>query len=392
MRAPHASSREGEAGVRFFKLIRRNLVRNRLRTLLTLALLATIFFFVAVLMGILHGLTFVSTAGLNRLVVENAMSVTNRLPFSYEQKIRQLPGVADLCKEQWIGNYYKDKRNMFTNYAIDADRFADVFDDYKVDPQQLAAWRADRRGALVGRELMRRFNWKIGQRITLTHFIHPYDAELTIRGIFDHPVQNSVLFYHMDYHNEEMQGSSMAGLFWIKVKDPDRMAPLSQEIDAMFKNSASPTETYTEKDFQASTLSWMGNVQLLFTAISSAAIVMVIMLAAITMSMAARERVTEIAVLKALGFAKPRILAIILAEFVLMTFAGGILGIVAAKTIFSFVDMTTLTTGAVKGFAITPSIIGACALIAAAIGLVAGGFPAWRASNLSVVDGLRRVV
>ena len=142
--------------MKYFKLIRRNLFRNRLRTVLTVALLATIFAFVTVLMGILHGFTSVTEEGLNRLVVESAISVTTRLPFSHEQKIRQLPGVADVCKQQWIGSYYKDKKNLFTNYAVDHDHFASVFDDYKVDPQQLEDWKRDRRGALAGKAGRRR--------------------------------------------------------------------------------------------------------------------------------------------------------------------------------------------------------------------------------------------
>jgi putative ABC transport system permease protein len=378
--------------MKYFKLIRRNLFRNRLRSVLTIALLATIFAFVTVLMGILHSYTSVSAEGLNRLVAQSAISVTNRLPFAYEQKIRQLPGVADTCKEQWIGDYYKDKRNYFTNYAIDADRFASVFDDYKVDPKQMDDWKRDRRGALVGRELMQRFQWKVGQRITLTHFIYPYDAELTIRGIVDHPVNRSSLYYHMDYHNESMHGVSESGLIWVKVKDGKQASAISQQIDAMFHNSDNPTETYTEKDYQASVVSWMGNVKLLFTSISGAAILMVVMLAGITMSMAARERVGEIAVLKAIGFTKPLVLAIMLTEFVLLALLGGLCGTLAAKAIFSVADMTKLTGGSVKGFAITGEIVATCALIAAGIGLLAGGLPALRASNLSVVEGLRRVV
>jgi len=378
--------------LRFFKLIRRNLFRNRLRTVLTIALLATIFFFVTVMMGILHGLTAVTPAGANRLVVENAMSVTTRLPFSYEQKIRQLPGIVDICKEQWVGNYYRDKRNMFTNYAVDHDRFATVFDDYRVDPKQLADWSRDRLGALVGPELTQRFGWKIGQRITLTHNIYPYDLALTIRGVYDHPVNRASLYFHMDYYNETLKGRSMVGNMWIKVRNPSEMAALSQQIDAMFKNSEYPTETYTEKDYQASLVSWMGNVELLFKFISGCAIAMVIMLAAITMSMSARERVTEIAVLKTVGFGTPLVLAIMLAEFLLLALLGGMLGTIGAKAVAGVVDITKLTGGSVHAFAITWPLVGGGAVLAIAVGAIAGGFPAARAANLSIVNALRKVV
>lgn len=379
--------------MRFWKLIARNLFRNPLRATLTMLLLATIFFFVAVMMGILHGFTAVTDAGLNRLVVENAINITNKLPIADERTLRQLPGVVDVCKQQWIGNYYRDKRNAFSNFAVDHDHFATVFDDYKVDLQQLEDWKADRRGALVGRELMQRFGWKLGQRITLIHNIYPYDAELTVRGIVDHPVGGTALFFHWDYHEESAPKRSQAvGTFWIKVKDRSMMVPLSQQIDAIFKNSESPTETYTEKDYQASQVALIGNVAFLFNALSACAIVMVIMLATITMSMSARERVTEIAVLQAIGFAKPLVLTLMLSEFMLLTLLGGICGALAAKAIFSVADMTKLTEGAVKGFAITGPLIGICALISAAVGLIAGGFPALWASNRSVVDGLRRIV
>lgn len=378
--------------MRFAKLIVRNLLRNPLRATLTMLLLATIFFFIAVLMGILHGFTAVSDSGLNRLVVQNGIAITNQLPLAYEKTLRQLPGVVATCKQQWIGNYYKEKRNFFSNFAVDSDTFDTVFDDYKVDPAQLAAWKKDRQGALVGRELMQRFGWTVGQRIILSKNIYPYDAELTIRGVVDHPVARASLFFHWDYHQESFPKVSKVGTIWMKVKDRALMVPLSQQIDAMYRNSDSPTETYTEKDYQASQVSWMGNVALLFTMLSGCAIVMVVILAAITMSMSARERVTEVAVLKAIGFGRMRVLAIMLAEFVLLALIGGAGGTLAAKAIFSVVDMTKFTSGAVKNFAITTPLIAGCMLVAAAVGLIAGGFPALRATNLSVVDGLRKVV
>jgi len=289
--------------MKYFKLIRRNLFRNRLRATLTLALMALIFFFVTTLLSILE--TFnrysdESNVGANRLVVQSAVSLANLLPFAQEAKIRQVPGVADVCKLQWIGAYYKDKKNFIANFAVDHDKMATVFDDYKVNPKEMEAFKADRRGCLVGPDLLTRFNWKIGDRITLTRQIFTYDPELTIRGVYHHPVNTASLYYHMDYHQESIAGIPQqhdhVGTFWLQVKDNSKMAAISQEIDALFKNSEDPTETVTEKEFQATFMAMMGNIKLLFTSVSSCAVFMVILLAAITMSMSARERVTEIAV------------------------------------------------------------------------------------------------
>ena len=382
--------------MRFFKLIRRNLFRNRLRAMLTLVLMAVIFFFVATLLSILETFDRYNSSGegANRLVVQSAVSLANPLSYSQEAKIREVPGVIDVCKVQWIGAYYKEKKNFFANFAIDHDRMATVFDDYKVGPAQMAAFQADRRGCLVGPDLMKRYGWKIGDRITLTRQIFPYDPELTIRGTYHHPIQTAALYYHMDYHQEA--GGPMTngriGTYWLKMKDPSQMAAVSQQIDAMFRNSDDPTETVTEKDFQASFMAMMGNIKLLFTSVSSCAILMVILLAAITMSMSARERVTEIAVLKAIGFGQGLVLGLMLTEFVLLTVFGGAIGLLLAKLVYAVIPMDKLTQGFLVGFTIYPTVAAICMAIAAGVGLVAGGLPARGATRMSVVDGLRRVV
>jgi putative ABC transport system permease protein len=380
--------------MRFAKLIRRNLFRNKVRAILTMLLLAVIFFFVATLLAILENFETFSNAGegANRLVVQSAISLANLLPYAHEQKIREIPGVVDVAKLQWIGAYYKEKSNFFANFAVDVDKMPTVFDDYKTDPKELAAFAADRRGALVGKDLMTRFGWKVGDRITLKRQIFPFDPELTIRGTFVHPVQNTTLFFPMEYFQQSLGNPGQVGTFWVKVRDPKQMAAISQQIDAMFKNSDFPTETFTEKEFQANFLSMMGNVKLLFTAVSSCAIFMVVLLAAITMSMSARERVTEIAVLKAIGFGQRLVLGLMLTEFLLLTIIGGAAGSFGAHFLYASVDMGKVTQGFLQNFGIHAKTLVVCVVTSAAVGLIAGGLPALRASNLRVVDGLRRVV
>jgi len=380
--------------MKFAKLIRRNLFRNKLRAILTMLLLAVIFFFVATLLAILDNFEEFSNAGVgsNRIVVQSAISLATLLPYSHEQKIRQLPGVVETAKLQWIGAYYKEKSNFFANFAIDGEKMAVVWDDYKIDPKQRADFLADRRGALVAEALMKRFGWKIGDRITLKKQIFPFDPELTIRATFVHPVDTGSLFFPMEYFEHANGDRSEAATIWIKVKDPKQMAALSQQIDAMFKNSDYPTETFTEKEFQANFMSMIGNVKLLFTTVSSCAVFMVILLAAITMSMSARERVTEIAVLKAIGFEQRLILALMLTEFVLLTVIGGAVGSFGAHYIYLAVDMGKVTMGFLQNFGIHAKTLATCVATSAGVGLLAGGLPALRASNLRVVDGLRRVV
>lgn len=380
--------------MKFAHLIRRNLFRNRLRAVLTMLLMAAIFFFVATLLSILESFDRNSEMGEgeNRLAVQSAISLANFLPFAHEPKIQQIPGVLDTCKMQWIGAYWKEKRNFFANFAVDAAKMRGVFPDYRVDDKQFNDFLADRRGCLVGPELMKRFGWKIGDRITLTRQIFAFDPELTIRGVYDHPINTSALYFHMEYFQESIGNPAGADMIWVKVKDPNQMAAISQQIDAMFKNTDAPTETFTEKEFQRSFIAMMGNIKLLFTAVSTCAVFMVVLLAAITMSMSARERVVEISVLKAIGFEGRLILTLMLIEFALLTLIGGTAGVIGGKILFGFVNMAKVTQGFLIGFTIFPRAMAICIAAAGAVGVLAGGFPAFQATRIRVVDGIRRVV
>ena len=170
------------------------------------------------------------------------------------------------------------------------------------------------------------------------------------------------------------------------------MTAVSKQIDDMFRNGTDPTETFTEKEFQLNFLSMMGDIKLLFHSISLCSIFMVILLAAITMSMSARERVTEIAVLKAIGFTRGLVLTLMLIEFTVLTLIGGIAGVLGGRVVYHFINMTKVTQGFLVNFNLYTQSMIVCLIASIAVGLLAGGWPALRSANMSVVDGLRRVV
>jgi putative ABC transport system permease protein len=380
--------------MRFLHLISGNLFRNKMRSILTVCLMAAIFFFVTTLLSILATFDNASaSSGVDRLAVQSAVSLATMLPYSHETKIRQIPGIAETAKLQWIGAYYKDQRNFFANFAVDADKMKAVWTDYVIDPAQFEAFKADRQGCLVGPELLTRFQWKVGQKIVLKGTIFPFDPQLTIRGVYYHPANKSALYFHTEYFREAgIAGQGLTGTVWVRVTDTRKMAAISQQIDEMFKNSEYPTETFTEKEFQKNFMSMMGNIKLLFTSVSLCAIFMVILLAAITMSMSARERVTEIAVLKAIGYRPGLVLGLMLVEFVLLTLIGGLVGTLAAKGFYHVFDIVSFSQGFLAGFQVYWRTIALCVAASALVGILAGGYPAYRAANLSVVDGLRKVV
>lgn len=379
----------------FRKLILRNLFRSKLRTTPTLFLMAAIFFFVATMLSILENFEAAANSGegQNRLAVQSKISLANPLPLAHEEKIRTIPGVADIAKLQWVGAYYKEPKNFFANFAIDHEKMSSVWDDYAVPKEQLDAFVADRQGAIVGPELIKRYGWKIGDRVTLIGQIYPFDPEVTIRGIYKHSFDTSSFFFHFDYFYESTKDvtGATAGTYWVKVENPKDMPRIGQQIDDMFENSDYPTETFTEKEFQQQFMAMIGDVKLLFRVVSLCSIFMVVLLAALTMSMTARERVTEIAVMKAIGYPSQLILRLMLIEFVILGFLGGALGTFGAKVIYKFVNMTEVTQGFLVAFGVNGKTIATCLAAAAIVGLLAGGMPAYRSARLSVVDGLRKV-
>jgi putative ABC transport system permease protein len=381
--------------MKFAKLIRRNLFRNKVRTILTLILMAAIFFFVATMLSILENFESAANSGegQNRLGIQSAISLGNPLPLAHEQKIATIPGLVGVSKLVWVGAYYREQKNFFANFAVDHDKLETVWDDYKTPKDQMEAFKADRQGAIIGTELAKRYGWKIGDRVPLIGTIFPFNPEVNVRGIYDHHFDKSSMFFHFDYFYEstkEITGGT-AGMFWVRVKDPKDMTRISDQIDRMFENSEYPTETFTEKEFQQQFMSMIGNVKLLFTAVSLCSIFMVVLLAALTMSMAARERVTEVAVLKAIGFRNGMILALMLIEFVLLGLLGGALGVFGAKMIYNVVNMTEVTQGFLVNFGVNGKTAAQCLTAAIVVGFLAGGLPALRSARLSVVDGLRKV-
>jgi len=231
--------------MKFAKLILRNVFRNKVRAALTVLLMAAIFFFVATLLSILENFTMFSEAGKgqNRLAVQSAISLANVLPIAHEAKIRQIPGIVDVCQFQWFGAYYKEPKNFFANFAVDHRHMQTVFDDYATSQAEFEAFAKDRQGAIVGPELMKRFGWKVGDRITLKSTIFPFNPELNIRAVYKHPVDTSSLLFHMDYFQQAMGNNGLVGMFWVKVKDARNMNAISKQIDDMFHKTTTPTET-----------------------------------------------------------------------------------------------------------------------------------------------------
>jgi putative ABC transport system permease protein len=385
---------------RHFSLIFRNCLRNKRRSLLTIISIAASLCLLAILLTIYHAFyyTEVSPDQALRLITRNRVSLANPLPLSYQQQIRQVPGVKEVMITQWFGGTYKDSRdpaNFFARFAVEADKFATVNPEYKMPESEIQAFVNDRTGCIIGRKTAVRHNLKPGDRMTLTGDIFPVTLELVVRGIFDCKLDNESLFFHFKYLNESLGQESnfrdVAGIYSIRMERPEDANTISKAIDDKFRNSTAQTKTETEQAFQLSFLGFLGNVKLILLSICAAVTFTILLVTGNTMAMAVRERAREVGVLKTLGFTNGIVLWLMVGEAVVIGLIGGVIGLGITKGLIlllsgapagmTFLDFSVVT--------LQPSVIAICLLVAGMIGLVSSIIPAIGASKRSIVEALK---
>lgn len=318
----------------FPSFVFKNALRNRRRTFLTVSSIAVSLGMIMILQTMLLLITQPPALAdaPPRLVVRHRTALTLSLPMNYERKLHTLDGVAATVPMVWFGGVYKDDsfQNMFPRFAVNPDTFFDVFIDFfPTKPEYLDAFRRERTACLVGIQLVEKFGFKVGDRITIRGDIYPIDLEFTVRGIMDGPkfAKPDFLIFNKKYLDEAMGQTQRSGTFFVLAKNNEVVPQLLPQIEAMFRNSDAEVKAETEKEFQQSFVEMLGNIKQLIGSIIAVVVFAVVLIAASTMAMAIRERTREIAVLKTIGFSRGRVLGLVVSEGMLVSVAGGLIGV-----------------------------------------------------------------
>jgi putative ABC transport system permease protein len=382
--------------MKFLPLVWKNIWRRKFRTIFTLLSIFIAFVLFGILMTIRQSFSFgVEIAGADRLVLIHKVSLIMSLPVSYQARLQQTKGVELASHQTWFGGIYQDPSNFFANMAVEPDQFLKIYPEYILPPEQVEAWRNDRQGAIVGRDTAERFGWKIGDKIPLTAPIWlPKGGgttwEFNIVGIYDggDAVDKTQMFFRYDYLDENRaQGKGEVGWYVVKISDPAQAVDLSRTFDEMFANSSAETKTTTEKGFIEGFAKQIGDIGSIMIAISSTVLFMFGLVAASTMAQSVRERTSELAVLKTLGFSGPAILTLVLAESLFIAFTGGLLGLGLAWLLVQTGDPTN---GMLPIFVLPPRDILIGLGLMVMMGVLAGLMPAVAAMRLKITDALRR--
>jgi putative ABC transport system permease protein len=380
------------------KLIFKNAFRHKLRTFLTILGVA-----IAILsFGLLR--TVISTwylgveqSSATRLVTRNAISLVFPLPLSYKEKIRQIEGVKNVSYGTWFGGIYIDEKHFFANYAVEPITYLEIYPEIVIPDDQKETFFRDRKAAVAGRILAEKYGWKIGDIITLKGTIYPGNWDFVLKGIYtgrDENVDETAFVFHWAYLNETLKKTSASradrvGWYMIEITDPDLAADVSLRIDRTFKNSLAETLTETEKAFMLSFIAMTEAIVIAIKLVSFVIIFIIMVVVANTMAMTARERIGEYAIFKTLGFGGFHITGLVFGESLFITLTGAVLGIILTFPAAKIFGKTLSTYFPV--FNVAPDTIYMDIGVSVLVAFVAAVFPTWRAIQIRIADGLRRI-
>lgn len=374
-------------------LVVANLRRHRLRTLLTVLGVALATFLFASLRSVVTTLNAgTEVASASRMVVTHATALVFPLPMSYRARLTTVPGVEAVTWANWFGGQYGDGKLFFAQFAIDPESYLAMYPEVSVPADQRAAFLAERSAALVGKGLMEKAGWRLGQNVTIRGTIFPGDWTFTIRGVYTPKVRaidDRSFMFHYDYLDERTEHRVTPGWYVLQLRDPALAPTVAQTIDQTFRNSSAPTKTGTEKAFNQGFVTMWGNVQFLMNAIGMAVVFAILMVTANAMMMTARERTGEVAVLKTIGFTDRTLFGLVMAEAGLVTLTGAVLGLGGAKLVYAGTGFNGF--GMLPGFDVTGSTLGIGVAVALLLAVASGLVPALRAARLSIVQALRHV-
>jgi putative ABC transport system permease protein len=379
--------------MKFLPLVLANLKRHKLRTILTTCSVALALFLFASLRTVVTTLNAGSeVSSASRMIVQNATAFVIPLPMSYATRLTSVPHVQEVTWANWFGGKYGDGKKFFATFAVEPASYMKMYPEIQLAEDQKQAFLKERSAAVIGEGLVRAFGWKVGDNVTLQGTIFPGDWTFTIRGIY-HPTLKEYgddsFMFHYDYLYEREPARVTPGWFIMKIDDPNAAPIVAKTIDDQFRNSTAPTKTGTEKAFAAGFASMWGNVKLLMSTIGMAVVFAILLVTANAMMMNQRERTSEVAVMKTVGFSDRRVFTLVIIEAAVIALTGAVMGLGAATLLPIVTGFGE--GGFLPGFHVTTGTAVLGAAVALLLTVASGVFPAWQAAKLPVVQALRRV-
>lgn len=382
----------------------RNAFRSRFRTIMTVLGVAVAIMAFIMLRTVLSAWTAAADhAAKDRVVSRHKVTFIMPMPYKYLDEVRQIEGVKLAALSTWFGG--KDPKHpneFFGTIAMQADDALAVYDEVLVPPDQVASWKENRRGAIVGDVLAQKLGWKVGDKVTLQGSIYPGDWQFEVSGIYTatrKTVDRMSFFFHWEYLNEwakQNRPEAADQLGWITVRvQPGQSGPeVAKRIDEHFDSRDVQTASQDERSFNTSFLGMFSAVLKALDIVSIVILAIMMLILGNTIAMGVRERTHEYGVLRAIGFLPKHLVIFVLGEAGTIGLLGGLAGLGLAYPIvqqglgrFLEENMGSFF----PYFRIEPTTAVLAMLLALLLGLLASAIPAYQASKLNVVNALRKV-
>jgi putative ABC transport system permease protein len=388
--------------MKWLGLVRANLGRNKLRTVLTGSAITLAVALVCMLLTMPAGLDNLldNLTSNTRISVHNKAGLVYSMPYAFTRKVRQIDGVAAAAGQVWFGGAYEEAgRVTFPNFAIEAEHVAAVWPDYEIPPQQLADFQRYRDGAIVGRQTMQKYNWKVGDRITLKSTVWPVDLDLRIVGEIPNE-RAPMLWLQREYLDQALKaagrpdGLGIVGVIWVRAESPERVNAIMRTVDEMSRNSEAETASETEKSFFSNFFGSLQGFVTIVLIVTGLVALCIVFIAANTASMAVRERSGELAVMKAIGFTRGIIFGTLLAEAVILSSVAGLLGVCLTLGLTELLRAAagwSEALGPLGSFIVTAPVIVQGVFLSLFVGMLSGVVPSWGAARKPVVQTLHEV-
>ncbi len=401
--------------MKFFGYITRNARRNAVRSVLTISSIAICGFLLMLLLSLFSTNEEVrrSLREYNRVITMSAQGFAQPVPIAMVREVVQIDkssginGIATTPEGKpvvsplsWYGGRFRDEQVTFAQFGCDPSTIFEIYEELRLPPDRLKAFQERLDGVAIGRKLAEEKNLKLGDPFPLKGTIYPFDLNLTVVAIFDGPSNRDLrsCFFNWDFLNEGLirdfqgRGANNAGTVFMRCKNAAVIPRLCKAIDDATRNSDTATKTQTEEAFVSMFSEFIADLQTYINWVGLAVAGALIMICGVSMAMSIRERTTEMAVLKAIGFRKSQILLLVLSEAVLIASIGGVIGSIGTKFLFDAWDVSKYTGGFFPFFYVpwTVALLGLA--VSFVIGFISGAVPAFRAASVPVVDGLRKVV
>ncbi len=378
--------------MKFLPLVWAGIWRKPGRAILTLLSILNAFLLFGMLQGFNSGLNSVaSETHADILYTFSRVSQIEPLPMSQLAQIQRVPGVRAATPLIIFSSTYRQPTTRVSAYAVDPDGFFNLYPSLKVPPAALEAMKRTRTGAIVGADMMKRFGWKIGDRVPLRSMLWSNrDGSPTwpvdIVGVYqstDQVFSANALLANYDYVDQgRTVASGTAGFYMVRVADPNQANNVAASIDRLFANSPHETKTASERQLVQDQIKQIGDIGLVIGAIVGAVFFALLFSVGAVMMQSMRERIPELAVLKTLGFSDGRILWLILSESVVFCVISGGLGLAGAAALFPLIKKQI-------GFSIHPGPVMLVGIgFAVGLALLTGLPPAIRGMRLQIVDAL----